>query len=165
MALPVCFEVNPMENLHGFSNLCSLSRPCAVYTHSVWFHRHVHTASDRRIKWWCLSVQGYASKTFFFLSPLCAVLAVGRDNSLSNCIGFVSLTGQSLRRRPKISLQSAGKDSALQEHTTDISENRCGLSPARNKTKLLCNTKSATSTWCSAFTSPLCWYMSYVDRA
>lgn len=59
----------------------------------------------------------------FVLSPLCAVVAVGRDNSLSNCMGFVSLTGQSPCRRPKISLQSAGKDSALQEHTSDIPEN------------------------------------------
>lgn len=123
MALPVCFEVNPIENLHGFSNLCSLSRPHAVYRHSVWFHRHVHTASDRRIKWWCFYPCRAMHLKLFFSSPLRAVVAVGRDNSLSDCIGFVSLTGQSLRRRPKISLRSAGKDSALQEHTSDISEN------------------------------------------
>lgn len=63
-------------------------------------------------------------KILFFLSPLCAVVAVwGGGNSLSNCIGFVSLTGQSLCTRPKISLQSAGKGSALQEHPSDIPEN------------------------------------------
>lgn len=73
MALPVCFEVNPIENLHGFSNLCSLSRPRAVYRHRVWFHRHVHTAGDRRIKWCCLSVQGYAPKIFFYLFSLHSV--------------------------------------------------------------------------------------------
>lgn len=168
MALPVCSEVNRVENLHGFSNLCSLSRPRAVYRHSVWFHRHVHAASDRRIKWWCLSAQGYASKAFFFFSPLRAVVAVGRDNSLSNCIGFVSLTGQSLCRRPKISRQRFCITGTYFRHSRESPSRLCVVSfllEIRQSWSVTLNQPPAPDVVHSHHQSADIWPKCYVDRA